>query len=124
MKTAFKNGRPMLATLFFLFALLVQAATGFTAQPDNDCDCAAPTVTKSGQSSGAVSFSWGAVAGASGYKAWYVRKENNFTSQVVTTGGTAVGFTNLSPGTYQFYFSTVCGGEVSQIIITDDLIML
>ncbi len=124
MKNASKNRRQALATLFFLLALVVQVSSGFSAAPGNgDSGCSSPTVTKTGQTSNSVSFSWGTVEGATAYKAWYFRRGDNYTSQVVTTGGNSISFSSLPAGTYVFYFSTVCGGETSQAIITDDLLM-
>jgi hypothetical protein len=124
MKAALKNGKMAVTALFFLFSLLAHAATGFVAQPANeDCECPAPVVTKTSQTLTSVAFSWGNVSGATAYRIWYVRKGDNFTSQEINTGATSVSFSNLSAGTYQFYFAVNCGEEVSQIIITDDLIM-
>jgi hypothetical protein len=55
---------------------------------------------------------------------WYVRSGDNFTSQVFSTGATSINFSNLSAGTYRFYFATDCGeGGISEVIITDDLLM-
>ncbi len=125
MKVALKNSKSAIAIVFFLFSLLAHTATSYAAQPANDdCECPSPVVTKTFQSSTAIAFSWGNVSGAVGYRVWYVRKGDNFTSQEINTGATSVSFTNLSAGTYQFYFVTDCGGgEMSQIIIMDDLIM-
>ncbi len=124
MKTAFKNGRPVPAiTIFFLLALIVQVTSGFTTPVSNQCSCTSPVVTKDSQTTATVSFSWEAVDGANGYNVWYVRSEDSFTSQPVSTGGTSVNFTNLPAGTYDFYFITICVGESSGFVIYDDLIM-
>jgi len=121
MKNASKKCKQVLATLFLLLGLLV---TGFSAPPViTDCSCPSPNVTITSQATNAITFSWGAVSGAIGYQAWYVRSGDNFTSQQMTINGTSVSFSNLPNGKYEFYFATDCGGEVSQIIIMDDLIM-
>ncbi len=125
MKAALKISKSAIAALLLFFSLLANASTGLLLQPANDdCGCPALDVTKTSQTSTSVAFSWENKTGAIGYRVWYVRKGDNFTSQEINTGSTSVSFSNLSAGTYQFYFVTDCGGgEMSQIIITDDLIM-
>ncbi len=121
MKILRKQGKSALATLFFVFGLLVN---GFSAPPTIQCNCDSPTVTITSQSSNSVAFSWGAVSGATSYEVWYEKREGNFTSQPTTTNGTSMNFSNLSAGTYKFYFKAICGGEGSNIYITEDLIMI
>ena len=109
----------------FLFSLMLHAVDGAAPGPlHNGGECPSPAVTKTFQSSTGVSFSWNAVSGATGYQVWYVRSGDNFTSQVFSTGATSINFSNLSAGTYRFYFATDCGeGGISEVIITDDLMM-
>lgn len=123
MKNASKHGKQALATLFLFFGLLVSS---FSAPPTTiatDCNCGTPNASVSEQTSTSVSFSWGAVAGATAYRVWYVRTGDNYTSQVTITGGTSATFSNLPKGTYRFYFVADCGGEASEAIIVDDLLM-
>jgi hypothetical protein len=115
-----KQAKQVLAAFVFVLGLL---ATGFSAPPAMDCTCDSPTVSITSQTSNSVAFSWGAVSGATSYEVWYVKREGGFTSQPVTTSGTTTSFNNLPAGTYKFYFKTVCGGEGSNISITEDLIM-
>ncbi|MBI1227819.1 MAG: hypothetical protein GC192_21470 [Bacteroidetes bacterium] len=121
MKNASRIGKQALATFFLLFGLL---AFGFSAPSTiPDCNCTAPTVTITAQASNSVSFSWGAVSGATAYRVWYVRANDNYTSSETTLGSTSISFSSLPQGIYNFYFVTDCGEESSAIIITDDLIM-
>jgi hypothetical protein len=120
MKNASKHGKQALATLLLFFGLL---ATSFSTAPGEGSSCDAPAATVTAQGSHSVSFSWNAVSGATGYRVWYVRQEDNFTSQETSTSGTSVNFSNLPSGKYSFYFVTDCGGETSEAIILDDLLM-
>lgn len=86
--------------------------------------CEPPSVAKTGQSYGYVSFAWNAVGGATGYQIWYVNKGNNNSSWIYSTGNTSIEFPSLAPGTYDFYFKTVCEGGVSEIVIIEDIIIL
>jgi hypothetical protein len=120
MKLMSKQAKQVLAAFAMVLGLL---ATGFSAPPVVDCNCDSPTITITSQGGGSVAFSWGAVSGATNYEVWYVKRENNFTSQLSTTSGTVMSFNNLPAGTYKFYFKAICGGEGSNISIMDDLIM-
>lgn len=123
MKNARKKGRLILFNLFLLIVLPMQAFRGFSAPVTAPAICYPPNVSISGQSSNSVSFVWDSVLGASGYKVWYYRVEDHYTSSETTTGNNSIVYSNLPAGTYIFYFATVCGGETSQPAIVDDLIL-
>ncbi len=123
MKNASKKSWPVLFKIFLLLALPMQAITGFPELSVQDVVCYPPDVRVTTQTYNSVSFAWDAVLGASGYKVRYYRQEDHYTSSETTTGNTYITYSNLPAGTYVFYFSTVCGGESSQEIIVDDLIM-
>ncbi|MFN0037817.1 MAG: hypothetical protein ACKVUS_22365 [Saprospiraceae bacterium] len=111
----------LLYSLLFLVVMhFAASATGLVPE----LSCPAPTASKTGQSSGSVSYSWSAVSGATSYQVWYLRKEDNFSSGVMSTGNTSITVSGLAPGTYRFYFATGCASETSEYIIADDLIML
>jgi hypothetical protein len=118
MKYSSKNGKQIIATLFFLLALVVGS---FSASMPADCSCATPTsVVKTFQSSTAVSFTW---QGSGTYSLWYVRKSDGAVGQAVTPNGNAVSFTGMQPGTYTIYSLTSCTGGPVEYIIWDDLII-
>ena len=120
MKIANQNWKQALAALFFFFGLFTSNAS---LQAQNDCTCGAPEIVVNSHLQSSISFSWNAVENATAYNVWYHRKEDNFTSQVVIATNSSVLFSNLTDGTYMFYFKTVCGNQTSGIIITDDLMM-
>lgn len=88
-----------------------------------DSGCPPPSVSVTDYSSGSVTFTWPPVDGVTGYEAYYVRQEDNYVSSPVTTGSNMVSFFNLPPGTYHFYFRTICGGETSNYVVEEDLVM-
>lgn len=89
----------------------------------SDTSCPAPSVSVTDYSSGSVTFTWPAMDGVTGYEVYYVRQEDNYVSSPVVVGGNTISFSNLPPGTYDFYFRTLCGGGTSSYVIEDDLIM-
>lgn len=125
MKNASKKSWPVLFKMFLLLAFLAQAtpSISLSAPTIEEVSCPAPSVVKTAHSSGFISFSWGSGTGATEYKAWYVRHNDNFTSQVITTGSTSISYSGLLPGNYSFYFQTVCGEDTSSYVIIDDLMM-
>lgn len=121
MKNALCKSLPGLFSLLFLLNLSSPVRAGVPPTPE--VTCPAPEVSIAEQAAASVTFTWNAVSGATQYRIWYVRREDNYTSSVITTGGTSVTFSNLPPGTYDFYFQTSCGGEGNSAIITQDIIM-
>lgn len=105
----------LLATVTSLSATSVEPA----------CDCMVPSGTMTDHGSSSASFSWNAVGGATEYQIWYVQKDNNHSSSIISTGNTSVTISGFSPGTYTVYLRTVCGGSMSgSVIIADDLLMI
>lgn len=105
-------------------ALLVPAGYGFSVrQAIRNVDCSPPDPSVSSQGSGSITFTWEAKSGATSYQVYYFRAEDSYTSSPATTGSTSISFSHLPQGTYDFYFCTNCGGESSDYIILDDLIM-
>ena len=124
MKNAGKKNWLSSFFIFFGLALLATTGSAFTERaPTSDVSCTPPQATVSDQSSGSVTFTWGAQSGAISYQIYYTREEDSYTSTPVTTGNTYISFTNLPAGTYDFYFRTNCDRESSDYIILDDLIM-
>ncbi len=110
-----------LAALLFILFLPIAFATANV--PVADDTCPEPDVSVSSQTTGAISFTWDAVTNAVGYNVKYVR-DGSYSSEVFNTTSTSISFTNLTAGTYDFYFQTDCGGSTSGWIITDDIIIL
>ncbi|MBC7776493.1 MAG: hypothetical protein H7246_13750 [Phycisphaerae bacterium] len=103
--------------------LLIPIVFGFTIPAIPGTTCPGPQVSVTSQSTGAASFSWNAVSGASEYVVFYVRQGDNYTSPLTYTQGTSIAYSGLSSGRYNFCFATVCGNELSQIIIIEDLVI-
>lgn len=120
MKNVLKNGKLGLFSLLLLFGVLAVSAASSTSP---GCSCCPPNVTVGPLHSGSVSFSWSPVAGAVSYKVWYHEKNSGYTSPTSQTSRNSISFSGLPTGVYVFYFATVCDGETSSIIITDDLMM-
>lgn len=103
--------------------LLMPILFGLPTRSHPDVACSGPQVSVSSQSSGAVSFSWSAVSGATEYVVFYVRQSDQYTSPQTQTQSTSISYSGLASGHYHFYFATVCGGDLSEIIIIEDLII-
>lgn len=118
-----RSNRGWKTLLFSLFLLI--GSSGFSAPPSVTAtlSCVIESLQGSAQSQGTASFSWNAVSGASGYKLYYVRLADSYTSQQITVSGTAHTFTGLSSGSHRFFFAPICGGGTLEYI-TDDLIVL
>src|SRR5262249_1550990 len=116
------------AGIFFLFTLstlpLQAAPEGFPSLRGAPGTCPTPTnVTVTAQSSSSISFVWDAMFGAGGYRIWYYRQQDNYTSTPVSTSNNYTGFSSLPAGRYTFYFTTDCDTELSQPAIIIDIIM-
>ncbi len=89
--------------------------------------CACPAVTnlqKTGQGSGSISFSWSSGYDATQYKLWYVRAADGYTSSPVYLDNASHAYSNLAAGRHAFYFVTVCSGEESGFIGTEEIISM
>jgi hypothetical protein len=83
-----------------------------------------PEVSLTSQSGNSVSFGWAAVEGAVLYQAYYVKVENNYSSPQNNTGSTGITFSNLSPGTYKFFFRSVFDrSQTSDYVIIEDIVI-
>lgn len=120
-----KNNRQKTGPVYFniLLWMLMPILLGLPRQSHPVVNCPGPQVSVSSQSSGAVSFSWNPVSGASEYVVFYVRQSDQYTSPQTQTQSTHISYTGLASGHYHFYFATVCGSELSEIIIIEDLII-
>ncbi|MEO1260631.1 MAG: hypothetical protein AAFZ15_17675 [Bacteroidota bacterium] len=107
-------------TLAFLL-FLVPLTYAFESGPPAASTCTEPAPQLNQPNSNTVTFNWQAVLGASGYEVKYA--SGSYKSPVYFTTGTSITFSELSSGTYNFYFRTVCGKQTSDWIITEDLIL-
>jgi len=106
-----------------VLVLLIPILSGFTNPALVKLTCPGPQVSVTGHSTGSASFSWNAVSGASEYVVFYIRQSDHYTSAQIHTHNTSISYSGLPAGTYNFYFATVCGSELSEIIIIEDLVV-
>lgn len=110
---------------FTALALLVSflSLQSFTF-PIDDCNCQQATnLTASQQTDGALNLAWSAANGATSYEVWYVRNDG-YTGNKILTSATSVDFNGIAAGTYDFYVVTVCGTDVAEIIILEDIVIV
>lgn len=104
----------------FFFALLLPVCFAFTT-PENDCSetgCPPPAnVALTNQFGGAATFDWDDCGCGGEYHVYYTK--NGQLGQEYVTGNSGITISGLLAGTYQFYFYTACGGEISAIIIEE-----
>lgn len=108
---------------FIFFATPAGANVALPTPPQTTLTCPGPNVWQSGQGSKSVSFAWLAVSGADGYRVYYYNKTTNEYSPTYNIGSTNFTASNLTDGTYAFYFATVCGEEVSEFVIQDNVVV-
>ncbi len=107
--------------ILFFIAFFLPVVFAFSPAASVDASCDTPgNVHKTGSTDASMTFAWDA-SGGTGYKVYYVRRSDGYTSQQWTTTNTSFTFPGLSAGAYSFYFASVCGGEVSGYIVVDDL---
>lgn len=96
--------------------------TGFSMSKNGaDGNCPPPAnVTETGKTSSSISFDWDDVAGST-FLVYYTR--DDYTSSVFTASVSNFTFSGLPAGTYDFYFQTDCGAEMSEIIGITDVIV-
>lgn len=121
MKAEVKKSGQRYANIILI--LLIPVVFGFANPPVIESTCPGPQVLVTSQSTGSASFSWNAVSESSGYVVFYIRQDNNYTSEQIYTSNTSITYSGLPSGTYSFYFAAVCGSELSEIIIIDDLVL-
>ena len=102
------------------FTMLVPYQSGFSK---SNYICPAPEATISDRASNSISFSWDVITGATVYKVWYSRAEDRYISSEITTSGNSISFSTLTPGTYTFYFVTVCTGGTSTNYVIEGILM-
>ena len=87
--------------------------------------CASPqNVAVTSLNVGNVSFDWDDCSGGcTEYKVNYTRREDSYTSSDFITANSAISFSSLTDGTYDFYFYTVCGSQTSSFIVVEEIIM-
>lgn len=124
MKNASVKSWQALIPVFLLLAILLPVKSGFSTPVTTEVTCPAPNVSITDKTASSVSFAWDAVSGASVYKVYYYRSEDNYTSSEFTTGSASISFSNLPAGTYDFYFATNCGGVTSEYIVVEDILMV
>lgn len=89
------------------------------------CSCATVSnVQKTGQTSNSISYAWDGSQGATQYKVWFTRQEDQYTSSYFYTLTPSFTFTNLSAGHYTFNIVAECGGEASNIVGLEDFVQL
>lgn len=103
--------------LLFAFPLLLA-----NTQPASPADtCPAPTVSVSATGDNFATFQLSSPYGNCQY--WYVNKNTNTQSGVVSTSGTSVTISGLAPGAYDFYFKSVCeAGQTSDYMVSELII--
>ncbi len=85
-------------------------------------ECPEPTdISLTGKTSTTASFDWPDAGSESDYNVYYTCGE--YTSSTFKTSSSNYTFTALIAGTYDFYFQTDCGSEVSEWIIVEDQII-
>jgi len=109
---------------FAALALLISffSFQSFTT-PMDDCNCQqASNLTASQQTDSAINLSWNATNGATSYEVWYVRNDG-LTGNKILTSATSADFNGLTPGSYDFFVVTVCGTDVAEFVIMEDIII-
>jgi hypothetical protein len=106
-----------------LLAFVLPIAFAFTSTTDHCTTCDTPdNVRKTAETSTTISFAWNGVDAADEYILRWVRQSDSATSGDVTVSGTTHTFTNMTAGTYNFYFSSKCGLVTSTaFIVIDDV---
>ncbi|MEO1260009.1 MAG: hypothetical protein AAFZ15_14545 [Bacteroidota bacterium] len=108
------------------FSLFVFVLT-FSFANETDCgvSCNAPAnVVQVAQSAGCISFDWDDCSDScTEFAVWYVRQADGYKSSEARVSTSAISFSGLTDGTYDFYFRTVCGGGMSSVIGVEDVVL-
>ena len=112
-------------SFFSALFLTVSISIGFAFTEFSTLTCTAPqNVATTLNSGGDISFDWDDCTGScTEYKVKYVRQGDQYTSSEYTTSVSSFSFTGLTTGTYDFYFYTVCGTQVSPFITIEENIL-
>ncbi len=117
-------GKNIFKTLLFLALFATGITTQAFAPKTENPNGAAPTnMALSGQTSTSLSFTWDGVGNPDGFKVWYHRSNDNYTSPPVFTANEYITFSGLTSGIYDVFVVAIHGEEVSSYIVTSDLIM-
>lgn len=116
---------------YFLLGFLFMAVRLFSLEsgyenihtPNTTMYCPGPDARITSYSLGSISFDWTDLGDGVYYKTWYYRHEDGYKSQEFNTADNYFIFSGLPSGTYDFHFATVCGGELSDIIIIVDIVL-
>jgi len=126
MKNAQKKGRWGAFMTVLLLALLAQVVQSYSSPVESEtaCLCMDPyNLSITNQGSNSISFSWNAAGSPDNFEVWYYRREDQYTSQPVTTTNLSHTFTGLPAGTYDVQVKAVCGAQGSGGIIWVDIIL-
>jgi hypothetical protein len=108
--------------LFSALLLSVSITIGFSFTPIYFTTCTAPqNVAVTSLNGGNISFDWDdCMGGCTQYLLKYYRQEDSYSSGNHLTSSSTFSFSNLPDGTYDFYFATVCDGQISPFIIVEE----
>ncbi|MFQ5448210.1 MAG: fibronectin type III domain-containing protein, partial [Saprospiraceae bacterium] len=105
----------------FCLLLSLSLSFGFSNAREQGVSNCEPVsgLVQTAHTSSSITYSWNGTADAEGYRVWYTRQGDLYTSPRYYTTNTSYTFSNLTPGVYTFYFETDCGGASQAIIIED-----
>jgi hypothetical protein len=120
---------PKCILCFFIFPLFLYAhrhtaACLIPVEYAADAGCPPPDPFLTGQGSGFLSFAWSPLSEGASCQIQCFNKSTNTFSATLSTESNSITITGLAPGIYKVYFATVCNGEISEFVVTDDLIIL
>lgn len=110
--------------MFITTCLLLVTFCFATTLNTSDFTCSPPQdVTKISETSSSVSFEWNSCfCPGQSFEVYYVKDGN--TSTIYSVSSSGFNFTNLTAGTYEFHFRTVCAsGSSADIIIAEDVVV-
>ena len=111
---------------FVLFLFLLPFSFGFhdsnhfnqlPTTSNEACTCpGVSNIQITEQGTNYISFSWTGAFGATQYKLWYYRVDDEYTNSSYFTSNTYYTYSSLPEGRYTFYFQSICGSEPSGFI--------
>lgn len=109
------------------FALTVVLSLAFVMPPETPpvLVCPAPAnVGVSAKGIGSITFDWDDCScQLNGYLVSYYRQGDAYSSPVYGTASSSYGYTGLPAGTYDFFFQTDCGSELSDMVVIEDQVV-